>query len=217
MLRFKDVCFRYQSGEFEVKNVSFEIPLNGVTVLKGENANGKTTIAKLIAGILKPKSGDILFNEESLLELSLSKIGTKIAYLFQEPSNQLFAVNVVEELTFVEQLKGNDNDKATQKAIEILKKFNLENKLQQNVITLSKGEKQRLAMAAFLMSDPQLFVLDEPTTGLDIKSIETLVSVIQRLVQDGKGFVVISHDREFVEMLCKSKTLVIDKGVVYDI
>ncbi len=216
MLRFKDVCFRYQNGEFEIKNVSFAIPLSGITVLKGENANGKTTIAKLIAGILKPKSGDILFNEASLLDLTLSKIGQKIAYLFQEPSNQLFAVNVLEELTFVEQLKGNNNDKAAKKAIEILKKFNLEDKLEQNVITLSKGEKQRLAMAALLMSDPQLFVLDEPTSGLDVQSIETLNNVIQRLVHDGKGVVVISHDSEFVDGIFANKTLVVEKGAVYD-
>ncbi len=215
MLEFKKVCFKYPKGTFEINDISFKIPCSEITVIKGENGNGKSTVAKLMAGILKPDGGDIVLNSMSIVESSLASIGQKIAYLFQEPANQLFAVNVIEELTFIEELKGNDPQKAEQKARRILADFDMEDISDQNVTTLSRGEKQRLAISALLMNDPEFFIFDEPTSGLDKGSVETLKKVINSLVKAGKGVVIISHNTEFVEAL-PHKTLMIKGGRMYE-
>ncbi len=201
MLELKGIEFSYKKEGFNIAEANFQADCGTVTLIAGSNGEGKSTLAKILAGILKPEEGDILLDGESIKDDSLAKIGKRIAYLFQEPANQLFAVTPLEELTFVEVLKDKNLEEAREKAIQILKTFQLDHLLESSVVNLSRGEKQRLAISALLMNDPDYFILDEPTSGLDRDSQKVMFGIIEELLAQGKGIVLISHDKEFVQLL----------------
>ena len=202
-LQLKKICFTYPSKSnrqtFSLKVEDFA-PGN-CTAIMGDNGSGKTTLGKLAAGILKPNSGSVLYNDENIASWSLGEIGKLIGYLFQEPSRQLFAPYPLEEITFPLQLKGMPKAEAESKAMELIKRFELESILNNTTYLLSRGEKQRLAIAAILINKPRFFILDEPTTGLDNRRRKILIHTLHQLMSDKIDILIISHDKSFAEEL----------------
>lgn len=214
MIKMESVSYQYPKSSFQLSNVSLEIKKGECTALCGKNGSGKTTIAKLMAGIIRPEVGRILIAGENTATMSLGKIGTKVGFLFQEPSRQLFAVTVEEELTFAEIIKGKSEQKAKEKARELLQCFGMENMLQNTVQNLSRGEKQRLAICALLCCEPEFLILDEPTSGLDDESIAELSEIIDQLIKKGVGIVLISHDHEFIKRH-RTRIIKVEGGKIY--
>ena len=166
--------------------------------LTGPNGSGKTTLGKLLCGLLKPQSGAVLFDGEDTARWSLGRRGQRIGYLFQEPGRQLFAPTALEDLTFTQELLGIPPEQAKARAMELLSRFELDALAQRGVLTLSRGEQQRLAICGLLLNKPQALVLDEPTTGLDARRREILAGVIREVLRDGVSVLLISHDMAFV-------------------
>jgi energy-coupling factor transport system ATP-binding protein len=166
--------------------------------LIGDNGSGKTTLGKLIAGILRPVRGRVMLGEDDIAGWPLGKIGCRVGYLFQEPSRQIFAPSVLEELTFPMELKGMPSSSAREAAKSMLSRFELGYLENAVTYTLSRGEKQRLAIIAMLASEPGFIVMDEPTTGLDSRHKSILGGMIRQLTPRGAGILLISHDAEFV-------------------
>ena len=169
------------------------------TAIMGENGSGKTTLGKLVAGILRPASGCIFYNGQDISGWKLGEIGRQVGYLFQEPSRQIFAPSPLEEIALPLELRGMPKEQARQKAKNLLAQFDLEHIENSTTYTLSRGEKQRLAIAAAMVVSPRYFVLDEPTTGLDKDRRQMLASTLRKLMNEGMGILLISHDMEFVE------------------
>lgn len=199
----KNVKFYYKKSNKStsniLENISLDIFSNEITALIGENGSGKTTITKLMMGILKPLQGDIYVFGTNIKEMSLGQIGKKVGYLFQNPERQLFATSVYEELAFVMDIKGYDKkyiDKEVNETLELLNLSPLKNEVP---FFLSGGEKQRLALASILVNKPKYLVLDEPTTSLDIKRKEILSNIIDKLKEEKIGTLIVSHDKQFVE------------------
>lgn len=197
-LKFK-YADKFRRSSFELYVESFEPGKN--TALMGENGSGKTTLGKLIAGILRPVSGCVRYNGEDISSWKLGHIGKQVGYLFQEPSRQIFAPKPIEEIAMPLQLRGMPESEANEKAMALLKDFELENIINSMTYTLSRGEKQRLAIAAAMVMSPRYFVLDEPTTGLDKSRRKILADTLVKMREEGLGVLLISHDREFVDML----------------
>jgi len=169
------------------------------TALLGPNGSGKTTVGKLAAGILKPGSGRILYEGQDIAGWHLGRIGKKIGYLFQDPSRQIFAPYPLEEIAFPLELRGMPKPEAEAKAREMLHEFELEDIAGSTTYTLSRGEKQRLAIAAIMACEPRYFILDEPTTGLDNRRRDILAGTLRRLMDRGVGVLLITHDRSFAD------------------
>jgi energy-coupling factor transport system ATP-binding protein len=167
----------------------------------GENGSGKTTLGKLAAGLLRPDSGCVLYDGEDIARWKLGQIGRQAGYLFQEPARQIFAPLPIEEIAFPLELRGMPKAEAEDKAMELLRQFELENIVDSTTFTLSRGEKQRLAIAAAMVVEPRFFVLDEPTTGLDKRRRGILAETLHTLMSKNVGILLISHDREFVNEL----------------
>jgi len=157
------------------------------TAVMGENGSGKTTLGKLIAGIIRPDKGQIFYNQTDIANLKLGEIGKQVGYLFQEPSRQIFAPNPLEEISFPLELRGVPKEEAQEKAHKLLKLFELEHLISHTTYTLSRGEKQRLAIAATMVCEPSFFVLDEPTTGLDKRRRRLLADTLFVLQEQGVG------------------------------
>ena len=190
------------SGRLEPFSLAFERFSPGAcTALLGPNGSGKTTVGKLAAGILKPDSGRVLFGGQDIAGWELGRIGKQVGYLFQDPSRQIFAPHPLEEIAFPLELRGVPKQDAGEKARRLLAEFELEDIAGSTTYTLSRGEKQRLAIAAVMACEPQYFILDEPTTGLDKRRRDMLAVALRRLADRGVGILLITHDRSFADAL----------------
>ncbi len=212
-IQVNDLEYTYPKTSFAVSAPAFLLNQGECIALQGKNGTGKTTFGKLVSGLIKPVSGDILLDGESILNWSLGKIGSKVGYLFQEPSKQIFAPTVLEELTFVPKLLGVLQQEAEERALEMLNRFEMRDLENANTYVLSRGEKQRLAIAAMLLGGPKYLVLDEPTTGLDERRRKILQDTLRSLKADNIGILLISHDDSFVEKLSDS-VIHMDGGVL---
>ena len=203
-LRIENLKFRYadrfRRSSFELV-IDYFSPPSSCTAVTGENGSGKTTLGKLVAGILRPACGTVFFDGVDIAALSLGEIGRQVGYLFQEPSRQIFAPNPLEEIAFPMELRGTPKDDARKIARVYLEKFELSHIENSTTYTLSRGEKQRLAIAAAMVMKPKYFVLDEPTTGLDKKRREMLADILKNLLADGVGILLFSHDVDFLKLM----------------
>ena len=200
-LQLEEVRFTYpnKSGGFSLEAEHFSPGL--CSALLGQNGSGKTTLGKLAAGILKPDSGRVLYDGQDIADWSLGKIGRQVGYLFQDPSRQIFSPYPLDEVAFPLELRGLPKPEAQRKARQLIGEFELEDILDSTTYTLSRGEKQRLAIAAVIACDPRFLILDEPTTGLDKNRRDILTDALRRLMGRGVGILLITHDRDFADLL----------------
>jgi energy-coupling factor transport system ATP-binding protein len=196
-IEFENVYFKYEK-EHVINNISLQFNQNEFTAITGPNGGGKTTLGKLMTGILKPNLGRILIEKKDTCKMTLAQISSKIGYLFQNPECQIFAPTVEEEISFVLKLKGMGEEEIKQRVESVMEIFQLFSLGQALPFNLSRGEKQRLALAGILVNQPKFLVLDEPTTGLDFERRKTLSNIVDKLLEQGIGMVVISHDETFV-------------------
>ena len=200
-LQLEKVSFTYPGGSTDFSLYVDHFSPGTCTALLGPNGCGKTTLGKLAAGILRPYSGCVLYNGQDISGWKLGKIGSQAGYLFQDPSRQIFAPHPLEEIAFPLELRGMTKPEAEEKARSLLVEFELEGLEDSVNFTLSRGEKQRLAIAAVMACEPRFFILDEPTTGLDKRRRGILSATLRRLLDRGVGVLLITHDRGFANML----------------
>jgi len=196
-ISLKSVYFQYKKNPV-IKDVSLDLKGNTCTALIGANGSGKTTLGKLIMGILKPESGHIFYDDMTIASKSLSELGARVGYLFQNPSQQIFAVTVRDDLTFASRMNGLKEELIEEKLNKVVSLFHLKKILDSKCHVLSQGEKQRVALASIFIRDPEYLILDEPTTGLDSVRKEALGQVIKDIKEEGIGVLIISHDKKFV-------------------
>ena len=194
----RELAFEYPATGFRLRGINFTVEPGESVALTGPGGSGKTTLGKLLCGLLKPQGGAVLFGGEDTAKWSLGRRGQHVGYLFQEPGRQLFAPTVLEELTFTQTLKGVPPREAEARAMELLARFELDGLVGRGVLTLSRGEQQRLAICGLLLNRPKGLVLDEPTTGLDVRRREILAGTIREASRGGTSVLLISHDAVFV-------------------
>ncbi len=200
MIVLEDVGFQYsRKGHQIFHGISFNLKQGEVTALVGPNGCGKTTLGKLMTGILKPSQGRILVDGLDTRTAELSALGRKVGYLFQEPERQLFASTVTEELSFVGDIMNRPQDVTRSQAQRLMEMFHLQALANEFPFQLSRGEKQRLAIATVMMNEPEFYIFDEPTTGLDELRRLELSTILQDLSDRGTGMLIISHDRQFIQ------------------
>ena len=190
---------KYRKSGFELVVDEF-FPI-GCVAITGENGSGKTTLGKLIAGVLRPSAGCVRYDGVDIAGLKLGEIGRQVGYLFQEPSRQIFTSSPLAEIALPLELRGVPAGEAREQALALLEEFELTQIIDSTTFTLSRGEKQRLAIAAMMVMRPRFFVLDEPTTGLDKARRQILARTLHKLQDDGARILLISHDEEFVDTM----------------
>ncbi len=200
VISVKSITFGYPKKEKIFQNFSVEFNQNEITGIIGKNGSGKTTLGKLACGILKPSRGEIFAWGKHISEMTLGEIGKNIGYLYQSPERQLFALSVYDELSFPLELEGVSKDEINRRVEHQLEEYDLLHLKMHKPFTLSRGEKQRLALAAILMRTPKMLILDEPTTSLDYIRKSMLGDIIEKLKNKGIGVIIISHDMEFIAL-----------------
>lgn len=215
-IEIKNINFRYPKSGLLFKNFSLDLNMGETTFLIGENGSGKTSLSKLIMGMLKTSSGLISIANKKVDQCTLGEIGKTIGYVFQNPDHQIFGLSLIEEMSFVPILLGEDEEETIRKADKLLDAFGLLHKRESLPFTLSFGEKRRLAIASSLMREPKYMILDEPLVSLDKDNIDIIKSTIDVLKKTGIGLLIISHDEGFADKHADRVIKIQDGRIAYD-
>lgn len=194
------MCFTYPDGTSALKNINIEIKKGERVAIIGSNGAGKSTLFLHFNGILKPTSGLIKINNESFnyKKEALMRTRQKVGIVFQNPDDQLFAPTVEEDVAFGPMNLGLSPEEVSvrvEKALEMVGMSGMEKKAPHH---LSGGQKKRVAIAGILAMEPEVMVLDEPTTGLDPRGVDQIMSILYDLSMDNMSIIIASHDVEMV-------------------
>jgi energy-coupling factor transport system ATP-binding protein len=214
--QFDHVFFQYDDRPL-IQDVSFKIHKCERIALMGENGAGKSTIAKLLSGILPPQSGSVSVLNKSTSSMSIAQIGQHIGLVMQNPNQMIAKQSVEEEILFALRLRYQDQDLISKRLIEVLVMTDLKSMRRWPVSALSYGQKKRLTVAAILALSPDVLILDEPTAGQDYAHYTEMMSFLQHLHDVTKlAFIFITHDMHLA-MEYTDRALVLSKGrLIYD-
>jgi ABC-2 type transport system ATP-binding protein len=210
MLELRNVSKRF-SGITAVDSVSFSARAGEVTGYLGPNGSGKSTTMKLITGLIGPTSGQILFRGQ-LIQQDLIAYKHHMGYVPEEP--HLYThLSGAEYLTMVAQLRNLPGKLTAHRIDGLLQLFSLHDDRHASISGYSKGMRQKVLLAAALMHNPDLLLLDEPFSGLDVGSALILRSLIQELAKRGKAVLFSSHELETVERI-SSRIVILHRGQI---
>lgn len=193
-----------------ISAVSFKARQGEVLGFLGPNGAGKTTTMKIMAGFLFPDCGEVYFGKDSIRK-NPARIKQSTGYLSEH--NPLYEeMNVVDFLTFIAKLHRIPRYKIDSRVVDILQLCGLEHEKHKNIRELSKGYRQRTGLAQALIHDPEVLILDEPTTGLDPNQIAEIRELIKRIGRE-KTVILSSHILAEIEATC-DRVLIINKGKI---
>ncbi len=173
--------------------VDLAVEAGEFVALVGKNGSGKSTLAKVLAGLLEPSRGRLLVDGKERSAAGRSHLKGDIGYVFQNPDHQIFAASVEEEIRFGPRNLGLSRRQTAERTDQVLAAVGLDAVRQRDPFLLSKGERQRLAVAAVLALRPRLLILDEPTTGLDYREQRRMMALVAELNRQGIAIVMITH------------------------
>lgn len=189
-----NVSYQYKNQLLGCEDINLEIYQGDFLAIIGANGSGKSTLAKLLIGLLKPSKGEIKVFNQTLTKENLTKIRTKVGFLFQNPDYQIFASTVEEEVGFSLKLRGEQSEVIEQTIDECLNFVGLLDYRKLHPHRLSRGQRQLLALASILVSDPEFIIADEPTSGLDETQGYMIMDKLFDLSKHGKTILLITHD-----------------------
>ncbi|BDR71850.1 ABC transporter [Clostridium tetani] len=217
-LKFKEVVmeieklnFEYERGYKILKDLSFKLHRGEIMTVMGENGAGKSTLFKIIAGMIDKYKGKVLIDNKNIKSLKLKERIKKIGYLSQNPNDYFGRKTVFEEVGYTLKNIGEYKEEKVEQVMKLLNISYLEDK---NPRDLSGGEKQRVAIACTIITDPEILILDEPTRGMDAEAKENLGEIIKTLAEVGKSIVVITHDSDFAGDYSHSVMLMFNGEIV---
>lgn len=201
--------YKHYRGIPAIEDVSFAVAPGEIVGFLGPNGAGKSTTVKIITGMLQPDAGRVLYEGRDIRD-DMVAFRRLIGYVPEEA--QLYGyMSGFEYLQFVGRLRGFREALIEAKATALLKLLHLESSQHSPISTYSKGMRQRVLIAAALLHDPQLLILDEPLSGLDVISARLLKDLLELLASQGKAVLYISHVLEVVEQVCR-RVVVIGRG-----
>ena len=196
MIEFENVSASYD-GELPVlRDVSFRIPDGDFVAFVGTNGAGKSTTMRLVNGLLKPSSGQVLIDGVPTTQLRTSQLAAKVGFLFQNPDRQICCSTVREELRFGFRAQGRADGEVQAKVDAMIERFGFDGDAEP--FLLNRGTRQLLALASIIVMEPPVVVLDEPTTGLDFRECAKVMDVIAELNAHGTTVIMVCHDMEVV-------------------
>ncbi len=213
VLEVNHLEFSYPSTSLKaVKDVSFKIYKGEYTCLLGHNGSGKSTIARLIMGLLEANKGDILIFNEKLTEDNLYDLRKKLGIVFQNPDNQFIASSVKDDIAFGLENDCVEENKMKELVVEYAKKVNMQDYLEKSPSLLSGGQKQRVAIAGVLARNPSILIMDEATSMLDPKGKEEILYFIKQLKKENEDLTVISITHDIQEAYSSDHVIVLNDG-----
>ena len=212
VVELTDVTFAYPHGGASVSNLNMCVYPGELVGVIGQNGAGKTTLTKLLNGLLHPASGTVRMAGMNTADVPTSAIAAKCATLFQNPDRQLCRDTVLDEVAFGLELHGVGTDEARQRARVAAERFGLP--LDESPFSLSRGQRQMVALASVVVLDPQVVLLDEPTSGLDYRECMTVMETVSEMAERGCAVIMVCHDMEVVSDFAQRLVVMADGRIL---
>lgn len=210
-IQFNDVHFSYTDDGPEIlKGVTFRITHGEKVALVGLNGAGKSTILLHINGLLLPSSGEVVIGDVPVIKKTLPLVRQNVGLVFQNPDDQLFMSTVGEDVAYGPENMGLPHEEVRRRVETALRKVGLEGFEERSPSALSGGQRRMAAIATVLSMEPNILVLDEPTSNLDWKARKRVVNAIKEF---DHTCVVATHDLSLIKEVCP-RTIMIDDGKV---
>jgi energy-coupling factor transport system ATP-binding protein len=216
LVQAESVEFGYESGAAALRGVSLTVHDGEFLALIGQNGSGKSTLAKHLNGLLRARSGRVLLRGTDVRALPINRVATDVGYVFQNPDHQIFAASVYEEVAFGPRNFGLTPDAIGERVHAALAAVGLLGFEEDDPFLLSKGHRQRLAVAALLALRPSLLILDEPTTGLDYAEQRHMMDLLAHLHTQGLAILIITHSPWVVAEYAKRGVLMAAGRILFD-
>jgi energy-coupling factor transport system ATP-binding protein len=216
LIEVRDLVFIYPDGTRALEDINLDIYENQFIAFIGQNGSGKTTLAKCLNGLLKPTSGYVrIDNMDTREKGTAKKIVTKVGYVFQNPDHQLFNNTIFKEIAYGPRNIGLKEDEVQVRVREAARVCGVEEQLfNEHPFFLTKGLRQRVAIASILAMRPKTIIVDEPTTGQDLRqSIEVMDFLKDLWEKEGHTIIIITHEMPIVAQYAK-RTVVLGQGKI---
>lgn len=223
-LRVENLCYDYNKGtSFEkraLNNINLSIKENEFIGLIGHTGSGKSTLIQTFNGLLAPTEGKVTWNGKDIYEKGFNRreFRSHVGIVFQYPEYQLFETTVLKDVCFGPKNLGISEEESKRKAEEALRLVGLDEKYwQHSPFELSGGQKRRAAIAGVLAMEPEIFILDEPTAGLDPKGRDEILGVIKKLNEEKETTIIlVSHSMDDVAEYVDRIIVINDGDIMYD-
>ena len=213
IIEVKDVWFKYSEEVTALRGVSLEVAEGERIALIGQNGSGKTTLAKHLNGLLKPTKGDVIVKGMNTKETPTHILTSIVGYVFQNPAHQIFTKSVYEEVAYGPKNQGLSKEEVDERAKMALELVGLSGYEAVHPYDLNYGQMKLLTIASIIAMQPDVYVLDEPTSGQDHRGRRKLMKLIDRLNREGKTIIVITHDMRFVAETSE-RTILMARGKI---
>ena len=213
IIQCKDLEHTYPNGVRALRGINLEINKGEMIAIIGQNGSGKTTLVKHFNGLLMPTSGDLMVNGMPTSDQGIFKLGQSVGYVFQNPDHQIFSEFVFDEVAFSPRLRNIPEDEVKERVSEALEAVGLAGYEQEDPFSLTKSGRQRVAVASVLTIQPEVLILDEPTTGLDYKEQRSMMDMVKRLNERGSTTIFVTHHMWVVAEYAQ-KVIVIKDGKI---
>lgn len=216
LIRLEDVRFAYRNPVTVLHKINLSIHQGEFTAIIGNNGSGKSTLMKLILGLLKPSAGRVQIDGVDTRKAKVSELARRIGFIFQDPNSQIFAGSVEEEIRFGLKNLGLPAAEMAERVEAMLTEFALHDLRETFPRFLSQGDKQKLCIASIVAMQPQVLLLDEPTTGQDHRDSRQILDRAERLNAQGITILLITHDLNNVARYARRVILLNDGNIVAD-
>ena len=217
LLAVRNLTYSYDGEKNALEDVSFDVKRGEFVSVLGKNGSGKSTITKLVMGVIEPDQGSMILNGQDLNELTIFERSQKVGVVMQNPNHMISHHMIFDEVAFGLRNRGVEEKQVEAKVLEVLELCGLSKYRHWPIEALSYGQKKRVTIASILALEPELLILDEPTAGQDYRNYTSMLSFIERLNRElGITVMIISHDMHLVLEYTTRSIVIADSKLIAD-
>ena len=213
-LKVDDLIHKYPDGTQALSGANIDVKEGEFLAILGANGSGKTTLLKHFNGLLKPASGSVTLDNKALSEFQSGEVFRKVGMVFQDPSDQLIAPTVEEDVAFGPTNLGLNYDETMSRVNTALELVKMKEFAKKAIHALSYGQSKRICIAGILAMEPEVLILDEPTSGLDPDGVKTVMKILNELNKKQGITIILATNSVDLVPVHMDRVAIMDKGVV---